>query len=234
MNIDAGIRVLAEGGLNLCAVLDCAGLPEKPAQMMISAGVPLADYKRLVLIGHGGRQMWQSLQTWGMQTADPVDHYSMVQTQHFIDTYLPNSSLLWLYPNTPFLIPLQQLGKAAGWSHPSPLGSGISPIYGVWFAYRTAFLTNADLPLVRDDPQPSPCITCAARPCISTCPAHAVQVDRFDIDACTTHRLKPGSPCADRCLSRMACPFFPEHHYTLDQIQYHYKLSLATIQEWYS
>lgn len=232
MRIEEGVRFLAHGGLNLLAVLDTADLPQTVVKIMQNSAVPLAEYRRLVLVGHGGRRMWQALQERGMEPADPVDGYSTTLTQQFIAGCLDGAPVLWLYPGADTLIPLQQLGEAAGWSYPSPVGSGISPIYGVWFAYRAAFLIDADLPLVRDDPAPSPCERCSDKPCISACPVGAVQVDTFGIDACVEHRLRPQSPCADRCLARMACPFLPEHQYTLPQIQYHYGRSLETLRAW--
>ena len=233
MDLQKGAQFLADGGLNLLAVFDCAGLPEASAQIMAASGVPLPDYQRLVLVGHGGRRMWQALQEKGMATDDPVDHYSITLTQQFIHDYLEDSPPLWLYPGTEFLIPLQQLGEAAGWSYPSPLGSGISPVFGVWFAYRAAFLIDSDLPLLRQNSEKSPCESCLDQPCIQTCPVGAVRQDAFDITGCVEHRLRPGSPCAGRCLARLACPYFPEHRYTMPQIRYHYGRSLQTLRAWY-
>ena len=168
-----------------------------------------------------------------METSDPVDHYSITLTRQFIHGYLDGTPVLWLYPGTEYIVPLQQLGEAAGWSYPSPLGSGISPVYGVWFAYRAAFLINAGLPLVREAPAPSPCDSCLDKPCIQTCPVGAVQQEAFDIEGCVQYRLRPDSPCAVRCQARSACPYFPEHRYTLPQIQYHYGRSLDTLRELY-
>jgi len=233
MNFQEGRRFLAAGGLNMLAVLACADLPQQAAQLMLDSAVPLADYRRLVLVGHGGRRMWQALQERGLDTADPVDNYSITLTWEFIHDYLDGAPVHWLYPNTEYIIPLQQLGAAAGWSYPSPLGTGISPVYGVWFAYRAAFLTNGDLPLLQDDPAPSPCNTCLEKPCIKACPVGAVRLDAFDINGCVSYRLQPVSPCADRCLARLACPFFPQHRYSLPQIQYHYGRSLIDLRVWY-
>lgn len=233
-NLLAGVTFLAEAGLNLFAILDCTTLPTTIRDMLLASGVPLTGYPRLVLIGHGGRRMWTALQAWGMKTADPVDHYSMTLTRQFIQTYLHAPPVFWLYPNTPYLVPLQQLGRLAGWSHASPLGQGIHPVYGVWFAYRAAFLTTAELPVLTEPDQPSPCELCADKPCIRACPVGAVGVGKFDVDSCAHHRLRSYSRCADRCLARMACPFFPGHQYTLPQIQYHYGRSLATLRAWYS
>ena len=230
MSIVDGTRSLAEGGLNLVAVLDCASLTRDIPNLAASSGAPLADYGRLVLIGHGGRRMWDALQNRGMKTTDPVDQYSMSLTQGFIRDCLGDARVLWLYPGDRYPFPLQRLGETAGWSHPSPLGTGINPVYGVWFAYRSAFLTDAELPLIHEAATRSPCNDCAEKPCVRTCPADAVQENGFDLDGCASHRLSSGSPCADRCLARLACPFFPEHRYSLGQIQYHYQHSLATLR----
>jgi epoxyqueuosine reductase len=233
MNLDEGIRFLAKGGLNLVAVLDGAALPGQTKQLIVRSRIPLNDYKRLMVIGHGGRRLWEALEARGTMCADPVDDYSVSLTGQFIRDYLGSPAVFWLYPNTKYLVPLQQLGEAAGWSFPSPLGSGVSPEYGAWFAYRTAFLIDADLPLRREAPASSPCDSCKKKPCIRACPADAVQWADFDIDSCVQHRLRPESPCADRCLARLACPLSPEHRYTRSQIQYHYRRSLETIRAWH-
>ena len=233
MNLEDGRRFLADSGLNLSAVLETAALPQPAATVMADSGVPLTSYRRLVLIGHGGRRMWDALSAFGMRTADPVDTYSTSITRRFIRDYLDEAPVLWLYPQGPYTIPLQQLGQAAGWSHPSPLGSGISPVYGVWFAYRAAFLINADLPLAHSEPAPAPCLSCIEKSCIRSCPAGAVQMDTFGLDSCAHYRLYSSSPCADRCLARLACPYFPEHRYGETQIQYHYGRSLDMLRAWY-
>lgn len=228
-----GFAFLAKAGLNLRAILDCATLPKEVGEMMTSSGIPLTAYTRLVLIGHGGRHMWDAIQEWGWETADPIDHYSMKVTQQFIHDYLGDPSVFWLYPQTPYVVPLQRLGSLAEWSHPSPLGLGISPVYGVWFAYRAAFLTTLDLPVVVDSPAASPCTTCAERPCIQTCPVGAVNEQAFNVEACAHFRLRDASPCAARCLSRLSCPFFAEHRYTPEQIRYHYDQSWKTLKAYY-
>lgn len=71
--VKRGITFLAGAGLNLFAVLNCAALPTAVTQSLLSAGAPLADYRRLVLVGHGGR-LWAALQAWDMETADPIRH----------------------------------------------------------------------------------------------------------------------------------------------------------------
>jgi len=233
MRIEEGFQFLAERGLNLFAVLNCAALPDQAMRFMADSGMSVADYRRLVLIGHGGRRMWETLQGSRTETADPIDRYSIYLTQQFIHNYLDDPPIRWLYPDSPHIAPLQQLGESAGWCSPSPLGSGISPHYGVWFAYRAAFLTDADLPVISEQPAHSPCDNCLEKPCINACPTGAVKLESTDIGTCAAHRLGVNSRCADRCLARMACPVHPEHRYTLEQIQYHYRHSLIMLRNWY-
>ena len=231
--LSQGIEFLAEQGLNLFATLPCEVLPDNIIQAMLAEDIPLHDYSSLVLIGHGGRQMWQALTAFGMKTAHPVDHFSLVMAQRFIDEFLDAPSTLMLYP-TGYNIPLQQLGALVGWHHPSPLGLGINETYGVWFAYRAAFLTTLPLPSIKNPMTTTPCGTCRDKPCVSACPAHAVQgVNHFKVTACIDFRLQAQSTCQDRCLSRLACPVTPEHRYNMDQLNYHYKHSFAAIQQYY-
>ncbi|PID85617.1 MAG: hypothetical protein CSB13_06940 [Chloroflexi bacterium] len=230
--IHEGISWLAAGGLNLFSVLDVGELETAVTSILASSHIPYTNYTRLILIGHGGRHMWTQLQQTDMSITDPVDTYSINLTQQFIDTYLEGMDSLILYP-TDYLVPLGQLGEQAGWSHPSPLGQGINPQYGVWFAYRTAFLTVANLPVTTYPPTESPCLSCADKPCLTACPAGATG-ETFALTPCVQHRLHPQSTCTDRCLARMACPIAPEHQYTLPQIQYHYGESLKTLKKYYN
>ena len=231
--LSQGVEFLAEHGLNLFATLPCEGLPHEIRQAMLAEGIPLQDYRSLVLIGHGGRRLWQALTAFGMLTADPVDHFSLVMTRRFIAEFLDAPPVLMLYPGG-HTIPLQRLGTLAGWHHPSPLGLGINETYGLWFAYRAAFLTTLPLPSIKNPTTTSPCEMCLNKPCIGACPAQAVQgVDQFKVSACVAFRLQAQSVCQDRCLSRLACPVASEHRYEPEQLNYHYNHSLSSVRRYY-
>ena len=224
---------LIENGLNLIAVFDVAKLPQ--AILSTLTDIPLERYSRLVLVGNGGgEKLWAAMQQQDMTAPDPIDHFSIAAAKTFIADQLENAAHHIVYPLTNYLVPLQKLGALAGWHHDSPLGLGIHSRYGVWFAYRVAFLVDAALPLRSESLTPSPCDTCVEKPCISRCPVGAVgEIGRFQINTCSKHRIIPDSPCADRCLSRLACPVGRDHRYPLAQIQYHYTHSLPSMRAWY-
>ena len=80
-NLKGGVRFLTERGLNLVAVLESAVLPDETTHLIEESGIPLDDYRRFVLIGHGGRRMWEALHERGAETTDPIDHYSVSLTR---------------------------------------------------------------------------------------------------------------------------------------------------------
>ncbi|MGB1251798.1 MAG: hypothetical protein ACPG8W_14360 [Candidatus Promineifilaceae bacterium] len=224
---------LIENGLNLIAVLDTQTLPDT-----IQTAIPhdlRQRFGRLMLIGNGGgEKLWPALQQYGMKTPDPIDNFSINMARQFIHDQLDGADHHILYPLTDSLVSLQQLGSLAGWHHPSPLGLGIHSHYGVWFAYRVALLIDADMPLRVEQPTPSPCDSCLDKPCMTSCPINAVRgIDQFQVGRCGKHRVAENSSCADRCLSRLACPVGTTHRYPLAQIQYHYANALPAMRAWY-
>jgi epoxyqueuosine reductase len=237
MDVDweGGRAFLAQSGLNLVALLPLVSLPTAVVETLTE------DARRwpyLLLLGHGGRFFWDVVQASWPEGSDPVDTFSTAVGQQFLAQFLPHTSVKWLYPTqltNEMPLPLQQLGQAAGWAHSSPLGLGISPHFGVWFAYRAACLLGDEvaLPTLREQARPSPCETCVTRPCVSACPAHAVVYDQtLNISVCVAHRLAEESTCAHQCLARLACPVAPEHRYAPAQIAYHYGVSLRFLQAW--
>lgn len=231
---DAGKAFLANRGLNLCAVFDCEALPTDVVAPLLEAGIAITDYSRLLLLGNGGRRFWSTLHEFGIRTDDPVDYYALHLTQTFLRDYLDNPRRVLLYPNTSIAVPLVRLGELAGWGKPSPVFVGINPEFGPWFAYRSAFLIDLELPVSVISSTSHPCNTCVTKPCIQACPTKAVHwPDPSDINACARFRIADGSVCGDRCLARLACPVGVEHRYNMEQVQYHYAHSLGPIRRYY-
>ncbi len=127
--VSQGFEYLAENGLNLQAVFDCAQLPMDVDQTITNSGVPLDKSKSLVLLGHGCKRLWQAMQTAGAPASDSVDHFSLQLVDNFAAEFLDSAEVLILYPLTTINLPLQRLGELAGWHHPSPLGIGINQRY---------------------------------------------------------------------------------------------------------
>ena len=222
---------LADKGLNLQAAFDLSTLPDDIVQGLADHCQDPGAYRQLLLIGHGGRQLWQGVQQAGSNTDNPVDDYTVAKMEEFLGRECPGAQCTFLYPG-PAPIGLRALGALAGWHHASPFRVGIHAHWGTWFAYRAVVLTTTDFkPTVVPD-QPSPCDDCDAKPCIPVCPAKAVAGDELDLDKCLDYRLGEKTFCADKCLSRLACPVGAEHRYSKDQMGYHYGRSLQVVRAW--
>jgi len=97
----------------------------------------------------------------------------------------------------------------------SPLGILIHPTFGLWHALRGALLFRDRLELPPGDPRPSPCESCAAKPCLRTCPVGAFKSGGYDVVSCRSYLATlSGQPCMIQgCQARLACPIGREHTY---------------------
>lgn len=231
--LSAAVSELENRGLNLFSVLRVGALPDSVAAPLNQHELPPNDENRVILIGHGGRELWQSLDPIHWRHTDPIDSFSHAAAQHFSQQVLRGYRYQIIYPGTR-PVALQQLGSTAGWHCDSPLGLGIHPHWGLWFAYRAVILTDAPLPEIGQPDPATACEQCPDQPCISHCPAQALKPDgQIDMSRCGDYRLEEDSSCSDRCLSRLSCPVAGEHRYTLEQINYHYRLSLETLRHYH-
>jgi len=212
---DAELRA---AGLVLQGVLATTGL---------TLPVEAARFRQLLVFGHAGRRIWQASSARSEED-DRLDRFSeglVVDFMRRID--LDDFHLL--YPRDYLAVDLSELGERLGWQHRSPMGIGVHPEYGTWFAYRAVVAADTDYEPTQER-SPHPCHTCQARPCITACPASAVDEAAFNFGACAEHRLGQASSCASQCLARLACPVGAAHRYDDEQIGYHYRLSLAAIR----
>ena len=213
-----------QAGLNRQHVFTIDALPEAVRSTLGDT----ENFRQLILLGHGGKHLWRCIQAAGMAGENPIDDY-VVQTvaQIFADHFADQKYRI-VYPgDSP--VGLQQLGKLAGWHHPSPFMVGIDDEWGSWFAYRAVVLANTDfLPFLPVD-RSHPCSTCSKRPCISACSSGAVSNEAFALDKCITYRRQAGSACEFTCLARIACPVGSEHRYSEAQLRHTYGISLRMI-----
>ena len=229
--MSAGHEWLAKQGFNLRAVLDVAAFPSELAGAWRNAKVNAGPLEKLVLLGMGGSGLWKRIRQENYPETELFDSASEKAVLEVCSRFWGGAKPRLLYPGSA-PIPLQKLGRWAGWASPSPLGMDISPRYGPWFAYRAAFLVDAPLEYTRTFTVNSPCDHCELKPCIQACPVGAVARDQtIAMDLCLPQRLADPQGCGVICRSRLACPVGEKWRYPKEQIRYHGSRSLASLQQ---
>lgn len=217
-------------GLNLQAIFDLADLPGNLLADLRAAHEPDGAYRQLILIAHGGRRLWQALQASAPAGPDPIDDFSRQAVAAWFAAHQPTRRFAMIFPGET-AIGLQRLGALAGWHQPSPLRIGINAEWGTWFAYRAVVLADTALPATERRAVPSPCLSCADRPCIAACPGQALAEGTLDLGRCIAYRRRDDSRCRHTCVARESCPVAPEHRYEPAQLRHSYSRSLAMILE---
>ena len=229
--ISAGHEWLGKQGFNLCAVLDVAAFPLGLAHAWDNAQVTVQPFEKLVLLGMGGPGLWDRIRQENCPETELFDSASEKAVLEVCSRFWGGAKPRLLYPGSA-PIPLQKLGRWAGWASPSPIGIDISPRYGPWFAYRAAFLVDAPLDYTKTFAANSPCNDCESKPCIQACPAGAVTRDQtIAMDRCLPQRLVDPQGCGVSCRSRLACPVGEKWRYPKEQIRYHGSRSLVSLQQ---
>jgi epoxyqueuosine reductase len=224
--------ILNDAGLNCHAVFGIANLAEEVKAILFARCPQAKDYQQLILIGHAGTAFWRSLNERVAEPADqahPVDTFTVAVAEQFFQTEHPAVSWEIVYPGA-YTVSLQEVGKLAGWHHASPFMVGVNAHFGSWFAYRALVLANTALPVTATVVSESPCVTCEATPCISACPARALDDGKFHLEKCLGYRQQADSQCKNTCLARRACPVGSEHRYSDEQMHYHYGRSMKMIE----
>ena len=177
----------------------------------------------LVLVGFVGSRQWPACAS-SPEAADgqpnPLDCWSRRVIGGL--AYELGAVALFPFGGPPFL-PFQRWAQKAEPVAPSPLGILIHPDWGLWHAYRGALAFSDRLELPPPDNRPSPCETCAEKPCLSACPVDAFGPAGYDVPPCVAHISTPaGGDCIDfGCRARRACPVGIEHRYRSDQAHFH-------------
>ncbi len=210
-------------GLSIRATIEDSGLAFRGGfHPMPDDGVP-GDAGTVLLVGCAGALGWNAFAA-APEThdgaPDPLDRWS----RRVIDALAARLGGVALYPfGGPPWLPFQAWARRAEPVAPSPLGLLIHPVWGLWHSYRGAVALTERIALAPPAPAPSPCETCAARPCLAACPVGAFGAQGYDIAACAAHLFAPeGAGCmALGCAARRACPVGAAHRHDAAQAAFH-------------
>ncbi len=190
-------------------------------------GVP-GDPACLILIGNAGQPLWPVFDAQRTDGPDPMNRWTRV----VLDELARELDAKALYPfDGPPWFPFQRWAQRAEAVYPSPVGMLIHPDHGLWHAYRGAFAFGHEIAGIPErDARPSPCESCADKPCLTTCPVAAFDGTRYDVAACAGHlRRAEGADCLDLgCRARRACPVGRDAIYAPAQARFHMEAFLAS------
>ncbi len=185
-----------------------------------------APCRTLVLAGNVGPAMWTAFDRARQAEPDlrnaaaPLERWA----RGVIGELAARLGARPLYPfGGPPYQPFQRWAQRAEAVFLSPIGILIHPDYGLWHAYRGALAFAEPIELPLPDGRPSPCESCADKPCLSTCPVAALTPGQYDVPACLAHiTAEPGAECrTGSCLARRACPIGRDYTYAPDQAAFH-------------
>ncbi len=193
-------------------------------------GVP-GRAETVVLVGNAGPSMWAAFAAaTGTKDReygpDPLDDW----TRGVLDGVADGLGARALYPFTAPYLPFQRWALNAGGVHVSPIGPLIDAEFGLWHAYRGALAFDQRLEVPAPGGRPSPCESCAEKPCLVACPVDAFGPREdpeapapYDIPACVAHISSgDGEDClGGGCLARRACPVGRDYVYGPDQARFH-------------
>ncbi|HXA70654.1 MAG TPA: ferredoxin [Stellaceae bacterium] len=199
-----------------------------------SDGVPLlpggTPAGTLVLAGFVGRAQWPVFAA-SPEASDgrpnPLDRWS----RRVIDGIAAAIGAHAIYPfEGPPWLPFQRWAMKAEPVHRSALGMLIHRDWGLWHSYRGALAFAERVALPERVESPSPCDSCAAKPCLTACPVGAFTLERYDVEACAGHlRSSAGTDCLELgCRAREACPVGAAHRFGRDQAGFHMRAFLAS------
>ncbi len=183
-----------------------------------AAGIEFSG-RSLVLVGNAGPAMFERFASERDPVLDLMDRWTRDVLTPLADRLGARAQFPFDTPHPPFLT----WARAAGAGTTSPLGMNIHPEFGLWHAYRAAFIFDDAIAIPPADAGPSPCDNCADKPCLTTCPVNAFSPDGYDVAACAAHLSSAdGEPCRTHgCMARNACPAGLEYLYSPEQTRFH-------------
>jgi hypothetical protein len=188
-------------------------------------GVLLPEARAALVVGSGGRALWNALRTAPERAAanDPVDTYTArvldALAEELAGAGHPSRGLYPLEQRGGVYADFVSLAREAGLGASSRLGMLLHPIYGPWLSIRAVLLTAHEFPPGAPLAGFDPCSDCAA-PCAEACPGGAVWPEGISARLCyETQRTEPA--CALRCNARHACVVGQEHAYDAQAEAHH-------------
>jgi ferredoxin len=172
----------------------------------------------VILVGNAGSAMWTAFMPHIGAERHPLDRW----TKSVIDPIAEKFGVRAIYPFGSEAPPFQRWALRGETVYPSPLGILIHPDYGLWHAYRAGLLLREKVELPPHSTAPSPCDSCASKPCLSACPVGAFSGTAYDVAACASHLASPEQICRTAgCFARNACPVGTEWRYPEAQTRFH-------------
>jgi hypothetical protein len=173
----------------------------------------------MLLVGNVGPAMFERFAAERDPVQDTMDVWTRDVLSPLAEYLGARAAFPFDVPHPPFL----SWAKAANAGFTSPLGLNIRTDFGLWHAFRAAFIFDDEFAIPAPPPGSSPCETCEAKPCLTACPVGAFSGTSYDVAACASHLGSPqGAPCRERtCLARLACPVAPGYRYAAGQMRFH-------------
>lgn len=185
--------------------------------------------KTLIMIGNIGSALWATAGEYIRHSTrqHPLDHW----TRSHLDGLADRVSAQVIYPfDGPPFAPFQRWAMRCESVAPSPIGPLIHPDYGLWHAYRAAFVFDTEIELPEKEDTASPCDACLDKPCTNRCPVAALGPQGYNVPACSAHLATPDNRCMEHsCLARLACPIGREYVYSIEMGQFHMEKFLASV-----
>jgi hypothetical protein len=209
-------------------LLTRGGFHPAPGDSVPSLG-PGRPTASVVLLGNVGASLWPVFSVsaeYRDGRPDPLDRWS----RRVVDALAVRFGARAAYPfDGPPWLPFQRWAMRAEPVFASPIGPLVHVRHGLWHAYRGALLFADHVDLPPRESGDSPCESCAARPCLHTCPVGALQPGGYDVPTCTAHiATRAGGDCLEQgCRARRACPVGQSSPYPPAQQALHMRAFLA-------
>jgi hypothetical protein len=204
--------------MSVLAGIEALAAPER----LTLLGVFHDDGHTLALLGPDEPAgFWAHFKTspeWRAGGPDPLDRWS----ERVVGAMADRLGARALFPfGGPPWHPFYSWALRTGRIHQSPVRLLVHDRAGLWVSFRGALRIAGRVAL--PGPPPSPCDSCAEKPCLTACPAGALGARGYDVPACHGFLdTEPGRICMETgCRVRAACPVSRKFARVAEQSAYH-------------